>query len=204
VKQTLFSHSSDIICFQNGASPDFVTGVTSKLVDKLGDDVRFAWSPSTIADINPATIEASFFNHDSPFFGDKPTLAVEVPEQIPPSFLRFSLPTEYYVESVVKGTTTNSTPLALTREEVIDDILQTFQQKAGAREKIEEILDRKTKVLDDPDNQGCLGGLFSLIHIDCATDFRSVRVDIMILILSFRSHYLCYNLHTMAAFFVHP
>ncbi|KAH7107601.1 3-hydroxyisobutyryl-coenzyme A hydrolase [Auriculariales sp. MPI-PUGE-AT-0066] len=148
----------------NGASRDFEIGVTAKLEQpKVPDDVRVEWQPSTIQDIKPVTIQASFFDRNSPFFGgDKqPTLDIAVPEETPPSFLRFSLPSEYYVESVVKGTDSKSTPLALTREEVMNEVLKTFNWKHGVREKVDEILDRKTQVLNDPDNVGCLGWVSS-------------------------------------------
>jgi len=113
------------------------------------------WNPPTLEGISPQTIEATFFHHDSPFSKGGPVL--ETVKNSRNLFLRNSLPTETFVESIVKGTHTTSTPLALTRREIIDDIIKVYEGKHGVREKVEEILDRKTRVLQDPDNQGCLG-----------------------------------------------
>lgn len=143
----------------NGASPDFVTGITSKLIEKFTDDVRFDWKPATLEEVDHNTVIDNFFKPTSPFLQDKPTLALEAPPSSgpPPSFMRFSLPSEHYVESVVRGTLVSSGPHALTAEEVIEIVCRTFKNKPGTREKVQEIIQRKCRVLDDPDKFGCLG-----------------------------------------------
>ncbi|EJD53137.1 3-hydroxyisobutyryl-coenzyme A hydrolase isoform 1 [Auricularia subglabra TFB-10046 SS5] len=143
----------------NGASPDFVTGITSKLIEKIRDDVRFDWKPATLDEVDHKTVVDNFFKPSSPYLQDRPTLDLEAPlsSAPPPSFMRFSLPSEHYVESVVRGTNTSSGRHALTAEEVVDTICRTFKDKPGTREKVQEIIQRKCRVLDDPDKFGCLG-----------------------------------------------
>ncbi|KZV96198.1 ClpP/crotonase [Exidia glandulosa HHB12029] len=157
LSQALHQEFAIACAYINGASPDFKTGVTSKLELKLPDEERIAWEPNTVAECDNQKIVERFFNFSSPFLKGTPMLDIEPPTEQPAPFMRFSLPSEHYVESVVRGTDRNSGTKALTAAEVVKRINETFDKKNGVTEKVEEIIARKCEVLEDPDRYGCIG-----------------------------------------------
>jgi len=134
---------------QNGASPDFKTGVETVLVHKTRE--RPAWSPSTVEEVNQDLL--SKFLQPSDFNKDLPSL--EIPEAFPavatPRHLKFALPTEEEIGKVVRGEATASGDLGMTAEEVILHFESTRSGKIGVREKVEEVIQRKCTLVDNAD-----------------------------------------------------
>ena len=145
---------------QNAASPDFATGVSSLLELKI-EDARYDWSPSEVKDVVLDDVRTAFFPqgdvtsaaelnsaaHAAEDFLDftedegSHSLRVAVSENVsePAPFMRWSLPSEYYVEAIVKSQD-KTTPEAL-----VDSVVKTFRGKLGTREKVVEILSRRSE-----------------------------------------------------------
>ncbi|KAF8586091.1 3-hydroxyisobutyryl-coenzyme A hydrolase [Ramaria rubella] len=137
--------------FINGASPDFVTGVTTLLVEKSPD--RPPWSPSTLAEIPDDSILKSFFDLDSPYLATAPQLAF--PNEAPPR-RDYALPSEEEIGHMVLGSHPSSSDKAVTLEELLIRFEQLRDGKFGVRQKVLEVALRRCRVAKDPDNQLCL------------------------------------------------
>jgi 3-hydroxyisobutyryl-CoA hydrolase len=107
---------------------------------------RPAWSPSTLAEVSEKSILTNFFSPASPYLDPKPELS-EVPEHFkePRNPMRFSLPTQEDVRHYVMQDTPTGGGLAVTRDQVIKHFEEETHGKGGVREKVSEILDRKTQ-----------------------------------------------------------
>ncbi|TBU42068.1 3-hydroxyisobutyryl-coenzyme A hydrolase [Dichomitus squalens] len=130
--------------FCNGDSPDFKTGVTAVLIEKIKE--RPQWSPAHIHEVQDSEILETFFKKYSPENGNVPSLA-------PPSYLpkpadladpmQFALPTEAEIRSMVDGSHRNSGATTITLDELLGMFTRMRGGKAGVREKILEVVDRK-------------------------------------------------------------
>ncbi|GAA5848149.1 hypothetical protein JCM8547_004423 [Rhodosporidiobolus lusitaniae] len=142
-------------CCSPSIHPDFVTGVTSLLINKQKpEDQRPSWSPSTLSDVTPDSIHKLFFSSQPPFSNPPlPTLNFKKSRRARPlafgpyktsPHARFALPTEKDVEKIVKGEDAGSNDYAVTKEEVLERLTSRWQGKVGVKEKVEEVLRRKT------------------------------------------------------------
>ncbi|CAE6447469.1 unnamed protein product [Rhizoctonia solani] len=130
--------------FCTGASPDFITGVTHLLVNK--DRSRAAWSPAVLED-TPDDVIKKFFD-DSPYVERAPRL--ELDRKIIPGdkLFRYALPNETTIEAAVKGSLPGSGSFALTPTELVSSFERRCGQKAGLRQKIQDVIDRKCQLED--------------------------------------------------------
>lgn len=114
---------------------DFVEGVTALLVDKPKRTPN--WSPDSLDKVSQADVDG-FFNHTTEFqlLNQDAGSTGENWSEYPHAF---GLPTEIEVQSTVRG---------FTRDQVLEHFLRKTNGKQGVKEKVGEILDRKTS-LDD-------------------------------------------------------
>lgn len=112
--------------------PDFVEGVSARLIAKPPQKPN--WSPATLDEVSDADVEA--------FFSEPLTLELlnkgEGKAFADYPHAHIGLPRETEVEAVVKGSQ------KLDAEGVIKHFLQVKNGKMGVREKVEEILLRRT------------------------------------------------------------
>jgi 3-hydroxyisobutyryl-CoA hydrolase len=117
--------------------PDFNTGVRAKLITKPPGPA--AWSPPTIEEVRKETIDALFEPR-----GARMQLLTDRGSRDKDYTHRNTtgLPFEDFVQRVV-GEIAKS---GGTRKDIVELFLRQFEGKVGVREKIEEILLRKTQV----------------------------------------------------------
>lgn len=113
---------------------DFVTGVTSRLITK--EKGRPNWKPNTLEEVNAREVEA-FFSHNPSGLkllnNDTSAQYLDYPHAW------IGLPRERDVGKFVTETKPES------KEAVINFFLEEKNHKLGTKEKVTEILDRKTK-----------------------------------------------------------
>ncbi|KAI0748565.1 3-hydroxyisobutyryl-coenzyme A hydrolase [Daedaleopsis nitida] len=130
--------------FCSGDSPDFKTGVTTVIVDKIKE--RPAWSPAELKDVSDTHILETFFDKYSPTRGTAPEL--QPPSYLPSSNelmdpMRYALPMEHEIRSMVDGSHRNSGATAVTLDELLSNFRRLRGDKPGLREKILEVVQRK-------------------------------------------------------------
>lgn len=119
--------------------PDFVEGVSSRLIRK--PPTKPKWQPATLEDTSPHTADEFFRGGHAK--GELQLLTpVAYHEKRYP--FHFGLPTERMVRSVVNSEGRDASSTAATRAEHLDRILQRYRHKPGTRERIIDILQRKT------------------------------------------------------------
>ncbi|KAK7038109.1 mitochondrial 3-hydroxyisobutyryl-CoA hydrolase [Favolaschia claudopus] len=140
--------------FCNGASPDFATGVTAVLVEKM--KTKPDWKPSSLEEVTDDIVDRFFSPHSS-YLRNAPTVSEMIIE--PGSErgasqriqARYTLPTENEIRDVITG----EDPDAGTMGYTLDDLLEYFhdarQGKMGVNEKILDVVQRKTFVVDNDD-----------------------------------------------------
>ncbi|KAL1944742.1 hypothetical protein VTO73DRAFT_3172 [Trametes versicolor] len=135
--------------FCSGATPDFKTGVTAVLVEKI--KTRPAWSPARLEDVNDSELLKKFFSEFTP---DKET----APRITPPPYvegnktidpMQFALPSEAEIRSMVDGSHKSSGATEITLDELLDKFKSLRKGKAGVREKILEVVERKCAFEED-------------------------------------------------------
>lgn len=134
---------------QSGATPDFKTGVTAVLVEKI--KTRPEWSPARLEDVNDSELLKKFFSEFTP---DKET----APRITPPPYvegnktidpMQFALPSEAEIRSMVDGSHKSSGATEITLDELLDKFKSLRKGKAGVREKILEVVERKCAFEED-------------------------------------------------------
>lgn len=115
--------------------PDFIEGVSALLINKPKTTPH--WSPATLEEVSDSTVDA--------FFADEPTLELlqspgtqaggESYQDYPHAWV--GLPREREVLSVVARR-------PATREQIVEQFVQRTRGKQGVREKVEEVLARRT------------------------------------------------------------
>ncbi|KAI9667425.1 MAG: hypothetical protein M1821_000240 [Bathelium mastoideum] len=122
------------------ATADFVEGVTARLVRKPAATPQ--WSPASLEDVNAATVSKFLaFGEEN---GVEPLRLLNSGpgadyQEYPHRWI--GLPAERDVEARVQQRRS-------TAEEVVAEFVQERRGKQGVREKVEEILGRKTEVVD--------------------------------------------------------
>ncbi|GAA5849794.1 hypothetical protein JCM3766R1_007017 [Sporobolomyces carnicolor] len=145
-------------CCSPEVHTDFRQGVTEFLINKIKpEDQKPSWSPSTLAEVTPESLQKTFFSQPAPFKNPpvatfrpsrKDRLNPLAPYKVHP-YAVFSLPSEAKIEAVVKGESKDSPDYAVTRQEVIEKFERDYSGKVGVREKVEEVLDRRTVVAEE-------------------------------------------------------
>jgi len=138
--------------FCSGASPDFRTGVTAVLIDKVQS--RPEWSPDSLHEIREEEIVSKFFSQASPFLAAKPDLTV--PDYLhnvqPLNPMRYALPNEDEIGELVRGSHGTSSSFAITLPELIQKLEFARKGKQGVREKVAEVVARRCR--KEPDSAG--------------------------------------------------
>ena len=113
--------------------PDFVEGVSAKLIRRPAETP--VWQPASLDEVSDADVEA--------FFTDEPTLQLlttgDAAAYTSYPYGYIGLPREADVAAVIREGESRD------KESVIQHFLEQKAHKAGVREKVEEILNRKTE-----------------------------------------------------------
>ncbi len=118
--------------------------MTSVLVNK--EKSRPAWSPAHLNEVNDEEIRQTFFSKFSPEQDTAPKIT-------PPAYLpqpnqladpmRYALPTEVEIRSMVDGSHRDSGATEITLDELLAKFDRARGRKPGMREKILEVVQRK-------------------------------------------------------------
>ncbi|KAL8786173.1 MAG: hypothetical protein Q9213_002943 [Squamulea squamosa] len=118
--------------------PDFVNGVTARLIHKPATKAQ--WEPATLEGVSNDDVESFFRIEEGE---DSLRLLTQGLDYDRYPFERdLGLPREEHVEQVVKGK-------ARRRQELVDAMVEAKEGKIGVREKVEEVLGRRTGTDDD-------------------------------------------------------
>ncbi|OAG34649.1 hypothetical protein AYO21_11197 [Fonsecaea monophora] len=120
------------------AHPDFVEGVSARLINK--PPTKPVWNPATLAEVSTADVDEFFVAPTEqealqlvePHEGALDQHYTDYPHA------KFALPRESDIEAVVKEVGQEGS------KRVIDDVLRLWKNKAGVREKVQEVIARKT------------------------------------------------------------
>lgn len=118
--------------------PDFVTGVTARLISK--EKGRPKWSPNQLEDVTREEVNEFFANEPSGL--QVLNTAEEAQYQDYPAAW-IGLPRESEVEELVRK------PPIKTKQQIVEHFLAQKEGKMGVREKVEEILSRKARRTKD-------------------------------------------------------
>ncbi|EDU48782.1 CaiD Enoyl-CoA hydratase carnithine racemase [Pyrenophora tritici-repentis] len=114
------------IASQFMAHPDFVEGVTARLIERKKE--RPNWKPNTIEEVKQKDVDAFFANsHNAPL----PLITQDDYQEYPHAWI--GLPRE---EEILREAGSNKS------EEVVARLLEKYEGKQGVREKIAEVLER--------------------------------------------------------------
>lgn len=130
--------------------PDFVEGVTAKLLTKPARAPK--WSPATVGDVGAATVaemlEPMADSTAAPIDFINPDVTyLEYPHQ-------FGLPREADVQNYITGNDGSDREFKVSTEEVFDHFQLKTRSKLGVNRKLTDILARKTK--PDPSDETLL------------------------------------------------
>ena len=131
--------------------PDFVTGVTARLMTKPPVDPTWSIPLSALRDGGSASSLTDPFFTEDPKIAWKPARGGTHPDQLAAQdhdsrmrFTKFGLPTEEAVRQVVTGENPSAGSVGSSVEEVADWFDRELDGKLGARAKVLEILRRNT------------------------------------------------------------
>lgn len=115
---------------------DFKEGVYATLVTKSKPN----WVPTQLSDVNDAKVKQEYFDSPSPLRLE--LLNSRDFKQYP--HRKYMLPSEEDIKRVVTGEAADVGNYALNRQQVVDHLLRERQGKQGLKQKVLEVLDRKT------------------------------------------------------------
>ncbi|KAI1608087.1 mitochondrial 3-hydroxyisobutyryl-CoA hydrolase [Exophiala viscosa] len=120
--------------------PDFVEGVSARLINK--PPTKPEWKPSKLAEVTDADVD-EFFKMPSP--EEALTLVDPHPEALDQNYTEyphavFALPSEKDIEKVVRSSYGRQGTKA-----VIDEVVKRWNHKAGVKEKVQEVIARRTR-----------------------------------------------------------
>ena len=138
---------------QNGASPDFATGVNAVLSKTPG---RPDWQPSTLSDVSEKSVIQDFFAPSSKYLTSKPEFYPTAGFDKPKHPMRYGLPSQESIMLYVTQDTPGSGGLAVTRDQVLQYFEQQTKSKGGVRDKVVEVLDRMCEQETNKDGKGWL------------------------------------------------
>jgi 3-hydroxyisobutyryl-CoA hydrolase len=135
---------------QNGASLDFITGVTAVLLEKIGG--RPQWSPGTLEEVTEEIV-SRFFDPNSPFLASAPELTIPEHFKSGPSshLMKYALPMEEEIGAVVRGAHTTGGATGVSLDELVARFDRLRQEKLGVREKVMEVAQRRCQTVDNAD-----------------------------------------------------
>ncbi|KAI0636671.1 3-hydroxyisobutyryl-coenzyme A hydrolase [Trametes polyzona] len=136
--------------FCSGVTPDFNTGVTAVLVEKIKE--RPNWSPARLEDVNDSEVLENFFSKYTPEKDTAPRItppSYVAPASKLPDPMQFALPSEAEIRSMVDGSHKASGATEITLDELIAKFENLRKGKAGVREKILEVVQRKCAFEED-------------------------------------------------------
>lgn len=122
--------------------PDFTEGVSARLINKPPTNPE--WKPNTLEGVSAQDVQ-EFFNQPSqeeaielidPYPGSPKQTYKDYPHAI------FALPRESDIQPVVKSYGRDG------RQAVIEEVLRRWNNKAGVKEKVEDVIQRKTTESD--------------------------------------------------------
>lgn len=142
-----------ILTAQNGASPDFATGVGAVFSKTLG---RPDWKPSTLSGVSEESVIQDFFSPSSPYLDAEAEFNPPEGFGKPKQPMRFALPSQETTRLYVTQDTPGSGGLAVTRDQVLQHFEQQTKGKGGVRDKVSEILDRMCEEKVGEDGKGWL------------------------------------------------
>lgn len=136
------------ICCDYQIHPDFVTGVQHLLIDKK--KTRADWQPKDLQDVDENEIEDKYFKgvggpkKTSEIIGlDFIETKLEAYQEYP--HWNYSLPSEEIIKDFAIGNVKGiSGSVALTKDELIELITSKWTDKVGVKEKVLDVLERKT------------------------------------------------------------
>ncbi len=136
--------------FQRGASPDFFTGVDAVIVQKSKEIPD--WDPATLKGVTPDNV-SRFFDPDSPYIEGAPKL--HIPEDLATNLIsnpmKFALPTEAEIGSVVTGQHASGGEMSIRIDELLTRFADLRPGKMGVKEKILEVIERRCDLIDNAD-----------------------------------------------------
>ncbi|KAG2190108.1 hypothetical protein INT46_002420 [Mucor plumbeus] len=115
---------------------DFKEGVTATLVTRTKPN----WVPNQLSDVDDTKIKQTYFDSPSPLRLE--LLNSRDFKKYP--HRKYMLPSEEDIKRVVTGEAADVGNYALNRQQVLDHLLRERQGKQGLKQKVLEVLDRKT------------------------------------------------------------
>jgi len=155
--QTLNMELKIAAAFCSGASPDFITGVKAVIVDRIKE--RPNWSPASLKDVS-AQVVANFFEPESRYLTLAPELNIPAelstdtkqnPMKYLPNPMKYALPTEEEIGSVITGTHASGGGGSVQFEELLKRFADLRPGKLGVKEKIYEVVQRRCDLTDNAD-----------------------------------------------------
>jgi 3-hydroxyisobutyryl-CoA hydrolase len=125
---------------------DFKEGVYKTLVHR---GQKSEWQPASLDQVDDKAIKADYFNAPSPL--TLQMISKKDFKQYP--HRKYMLPTEEDIKQVVTGEAADVGNYALTRDEIVDYLVRDRKGKQGVKQKVAEVLLRKTKVLENEEGQ---------------------------------------------------
>lgn len=132
---------------QNGASTDFSTGVRALLVEKSKE--RPQWSPATVKEVSDEIV-SRFFAPTSPYLSS--ALKLSIPKDVTSGTskpMKYALPTEEEIGTMVRGSHNTGGASGITLKELIAKFENLRKGKAGVKDKIVEVVQRKCDTVDN-------------------------------------------------------
>lgn len=117
---------------------DFKEGVTATLVTKQKPN----WEPSSLSQVDDVKIKQHYFDSPSPLRLEM--LSSRDYKNYP--HRKYMLPSEEDIKRVVTGEAADVGNYALNRQQILEHLLRERQGKQGLKQKVSEVLDRKTVV----------------------------------------------------------
>jgi len=130
-----------------GASPDFITGVKAKFVDRIEDSERPNWSPASLDEVSEEEVVAKFFDTKSPYLTLAPELTIPA-DSTPGTRLdpeKYALPSESKIGSEVKAFDDGR---GIQYEKLLQIFTKLQPGKLGVKEKIYEVVQRRCELAD--------------------------------------------------------
>lgn len=139
-----------LIILQRGASPDFFTGVNAVIVEKSKEIPQ--WDPATLKEVAP-DIVSRFYDPDSPYLEGAPKLHIleDLTSNLISNPMKFALPTEMEIGSVVTGQHASGGEMSIRIDELLARFVELRPGKMGVKEKILEVIERKCDLIDNAD-----------------------------------------------------
>lgn len=117
---------------------DFKEGVTATLVTKQKPN----WEPSSLSQVDDVKIKQQYFDSPSPLRLEM--LSSRDYKNYP--HRKYMLPSEEDIKRVVTGEAADVGNYALNRQQIVEHLLRERQGKQGLKQKVSEVLGRKTIV----------------------------------------------------------